>query len=153
MSPTKAPKANKLSPKKKRGPKPATVTRRSNELRIRFSNSHQLQDKLNTELHSIGLLHSFKLLTQSRRAAGVAPRVAPAEIGDGPTTQTAIDLVVECAGDSDLSATLGNIPALDPVVFQSCVQSAATKAGFSPTRIPASSSTSLSQVVQAVVGS
>jgi hypothetical protein len=122
--------------------KAASVTRKSNELRIRFTNSHQLLDKLHTEAHSISLLHSYHLLTKTAGTARAVARRSLAEIGDGPTTQTAIDL----------SATLGSIPGLDPVIFQSCVQSAATAAGFHPVSIPASTSTSLAMVVQAVVG-
>ena len=153
MTPNRRPKVTKTSPKKQRGPKPASVIRKSNELRIRFANSHQLLDKLHTEAHSISLLHSYNLLTKGRGKLQAAARPLTAEVGDGPTTQTAIDLVTNCAGDTDLTATLGDIPGLDPVVFQSCVQSAAVSAGFKPTSIPASSSTTLSAVVQAVVGS
>jgi hypothetical protein len=153
MNPKKKLKATKASPKEQRNPKAPSVTRKSKELRIRFANSHQLLDMLHTEAHSVSLVHSYQLLTKGGGRARTDARLSTADIGDGPTTQTAIDLVTNCAGDTDLSATLGDIPGLDPVIFQSCVQSAATAAGFKPTSIPASSGTKLSDVVQAVVGS
>jgi hypothetical protein len=151
MTPTRKPKASRASLKKK-GKQTASVVRKSNELRIRFANSHQLLDTLHSEAHSISLLHSYHLLTSDAGAGRATATPAAIEVGDGPTTQTAIDIVTGCASDTDLTATLGDIPGLDPQIFQSCVYSKATAAGFHPGTIPASSSTTLAQVVQAVVG-
>jgi len=150
MTPTRTPKASRASLKKSK--QAASVVRKSNELRIKFATSHQLLDKLHAEAHSVSLLHSYQLLKSPPRAKRAIASLAAADVGDGPTTQTAIDIVTSCAGDSDLTAKLGDIPGLDLQIFQSCVYSKATAAGFTPGSISVSSSTELADVVQEVVG-
>jgi hypothetical protein len=66
---------------------------------------------------------------------------------------TAFNIVIRCAGAVDLTKKLGDIPALNPLVFQSCVQAGVRSAGYKPDNFPASPSTTVLDVVNSVQGS
>ena len=149
-------KSGKKSSKRQGGPKSSSIQLRDSELRIKYSNSHDLLDKLQTAAQSVSRLHAYQSLAEAsggKAKAAVLPRLSQADLTEDLGSQAAIDIVTGCAGDTDLTATLGNIPGLDPVLFQSCVQSKVVAAGYKPASFSTSSSTALWQVAQAIQGS
>ena len=65
----------------------------------------------------------------------------------------AISIVTGCAnGEQDLNKKLSDIPALIPLIFESCVRAAITAAGFEPDGIPVSPDNTLLDVVNTIQG-
>jgi hypothetical protein len=79
-------------------------------------------------------------------------QVSQPEVPDVLGPERAFKIVTDCAGETDLTKKLGEIPGLDLVIFQSCVQTGIISNGYKPGNIPASPGTTLSDVLQAIQG-
>jgi hypothetical protein len=147
------PKGTK-STRKPSGPKSSPVSLSQNELRIKYSNSYDLLDKLQSLSQSVSRLHTHQLIANESEApvAGNILDYLSTDDIDVLGPERAIAIVTTCANDKDLSKKLSDIPGLDPVVFESCVETGVIKAGYKPDKIPASPSTTLWDVVQAIQG-
>ncbi len=124
----------------------------SGELKIQYSNSHDLLEKLFNLTQSVSRLHSHALL-----AGGVGLHAAPEDYATatsqdvlGPSA--AYDIVTGCAGETDISKKLSDVPGLDPAIFHDCVKTKIEAAGYVPGDIPASPSTTLWEVIVAIQG-
>jgi hypothetical protein len=143
------------SSKKVRVPKSSFVTIRKNELRIKYSNSHDLLDKLHRATQSVSRLHTHELLAYKTGASFTGnnlSHLSTSDIADVLGPENAYAIVTQCAGETDLTTKVGDLTGSDPVVFQRCVQQKVLSAGYKPGNIPASSSTTLWDVVQAIQG-
>jgi hypothetical protein len=123
------------------------------EVRIKYSDSHDLLEKLFGLSQSVSRLHTHALLANKpAKQINALDYMSEASIPDVLGPQRAFEIVTNCAGETDLTKKLGEIPGLDPVIFQTCVQSGVIGAGYKPGSIPASSNTTLWEVVQAIQG-
>jgi hypothetical protein len=141
-------------PKSKSTPKSNAISLTKKELRIRYENSHDLMNKLFQVTQHVANLHASQSLVTAAAARGkVLARFSPADVPNvlGPVNAGAI--VSSCAGSNDGNTVLGDISGLDLRIFQNCVQQGVIGAGFKPGVIPASSSTKLDNVIQAIAGS
>jgi hypothetical protein len=148
------PKKNKTPAKKQIGPTSSPVSLTKNEMRIKYSNSYDLLDKLQSLSQSVSRLHTHQLIAQQSGAAVAGNALDHLSSDDvdvlGP--ERAIAIVTKCANETDLSKKLSDIPGLDPIIFQSCVKTGVIAAGYKPDGVPASPSTTLWDVVQAIQG-
>ena len=147
---TKAPsKSRKASPQR-------SISLDKNELRIKYSDSHDLLDKLLGATRSISRLHSHQLLSakpNSTIASNVLTQFSSADAAPDLGPSAAFDIVTTCANRTDLNLQIGEIPGLEPTNFQKCVQDGVEGAKYVPVDFPASSSTTLWAVVQAIQAS
>lgn len=129
------------------------VTVGKSELRIKYDNSHDLLDRLQTIAQHVSRLHSHQLLAAKASVAATRDAIDQLSTADIPSVlgpQKASEIVSGCAGQSDITTKLGDIPGLDLRIFQNCVQQGVLAAGYTPPGIPASSSNTLWDVVVAI---
>jgi hypothetical protein len=143
------------APSKSRGStKSSAITFGKNELRIKYSDSHDLLDKLFGVTQSVSRLHTHQLRAARESGGTVASNaldhLSTADIPNVLGPSRAYDIVTECAGQTDLTTQIGDIPGLDPRIFQACVQKGVLSAGYKSGGIPASSSNKLWDVVVAI---
>lgn len=150
---TNAPKQR--TQRSSRAKKSKSVTISPKQITIQYSNSHDLLDKLFAVTQSVSRLHSHRLLAEaagSKITGSTIDYISTADIPDVLGPERAYAIVTTCAGETDLTKKLGDIPGLDPVIFQSCVQSGVIAAGYKPGNVPASPGTMLWEVLQAIQG-
>ena len=149
--------ASKQAKASAKAPTSNFLTLRRNELRLRFSDSHDLIDKLHRVTQTLSRLHSHQLLAANSIAGATSDdalaQLAASDIPDVLGPQKAYDIVTNCAGETDLTTKLGDIPGLDLRIFQNCVQQGVRSAGYKPGTIPASPTNTLWDVVVAIQGS
>ena len=131
------------------------VSLNKKQLVIEYADSHDLLDKLLTATQAVSRFHTHAILGADRNATSgpsFIDQVADLDVPDVLGPQKAYDIVTGCAGETDLSKKLSDIPALIPAIFQTCVQQGVIAAGYTPGNVPASPSTTLWDVVQAIQG-
>ena len=147
-------KSGSASSKRRGGSKSSPFTIGNNELRIKYENTHDLLDKLHSVTQTLSRLHTHQLLAhESKRVKGSPIHLSSADLPDVLGPVRAFSIVTGCAGEQDPNSKLGNIPGLDLLAFQSCVQQGVISAGYSPDGIPASASSTLDDVITAIEGS
>ena len=154
MAKKQVPKGRQGPPQPQSGSTASSIKLGKGELRIRFSDSQDLQDKLLSTAQSLSRAHTHMLLANSSGTdiqGGVLENATLTQSELGP--QKAFAIVTGCANETDLTKKVGDIPALNPLIFISCVQDGVTAAGCTPGNIPGSSDTTLWDVVQAIEGS
>jgi uncharacterized membrane-anchored protein YhcB (DUF1043 family) len=154
MAAKKSTKATKKPQKKMKKPS-SRLSLNKKKLVIEYADSHDLLDKLLTATQAVSRFHTHALLTSDQKQASSASflnQVADLDVPDVLGPQRAYDIVTGCAGETDLSKKLSEIPALIPAIFQTCVQEGVTDAGYVPGNVPAAASTTLWEVVQAIQG-
>jgi len=138
--------------KAKRNP----ITLNKNELRIKFSNLPDLQHHLNTVSHIVSSKAAHQLLAYESGATvknKLIDQLSSQDIPDLLGPFAANEIVTGCAqGEQDPSTKLGDIPGLDLLGFQRCVQQGIIAKGYKPGSIPATASTTLSAVMSAIQG-
>jgi hypothetical protein len=148
-------KNSKSAPKKKNGSTSGSTEIRNNELRIKYSDSYDLLHKLHTAAQYVSSKHTHQLLaheagkTVKGRAVDL---LSSADIPDLLGPGRAYTIVTGCAGEQDPNTKLGDIPGLDLLAFQRCVQKGVISAGYKPGPIPASASNTLDDVITAIEG-
>jgi hypothetical protein len=132
--------------------KPGFLSLRRNELRVKFSSSHDLLDKLHGVTQTLSRLHSHQLLAAApaRNLPNALSQLSASGTPDLLGPQKAYTIVTGCAGVTDLTTKLGDIPGLDLQIFQTCVRQGIISDGYTPGTIPASPSNTLWDVVTAV---
>jgi hypothetical protein len=150
-----ATRRKQISAKRKDSSLSDAIRLSKNELRIRFTDSHDLQNKLFHVTQHVANLHSSQALV-----AGAAARqdVLTRFSAEAPTSvlgqERASAIVAGCVGPQVLTTTaLGDIPGLDLLAFQGCVREAVLSAGFTPGVIPASPDNTIGDVIQAIASS
>src|SRR5258706_15615719 len=123
----------KKVPKVPKKPARPTTSKRSSSIKvspkqvtIQYSSSHDLLDKLFGLTQSVSRLHSHRLLAEaagSKIVGSALDYISTVDIEDVLGPERAYVIVTNCAGETDLTKKLGDIPGLDPAIFQSCVQS------------------------------
>lgn len=149
-----------MNKKKQRAPKrgkstPNPITLKNNELRIKYSNVHDLLHHLHTATQYVSGKAAHQLLAyeSGTTVKGTAlDQLSSADIPDllGPVAAT--NIVTGCAGEQDPNTKLGDIPGLDLLGFQRCVQKGVLAKGYQPDGIPATASTTLDDVISAIEG-
>lgn len=126
-----------------------------NELRIKYSDSHDLLRKIQSLEQFISSKHSHQLLAyetgnpvKGKTSNLITTEGVPNLLG--PTR--AYTIVTGCAGELDPNTKLSDIPGLDLLVFQRCVQKGVISAGYKPGSIPASPSNTLDDVITSIEG-
>src|ERR1700719_2800860 len=102
MKTTRRAAKGKASKKTKRGPKSGFLNIRNKELRIKYSNSHDLLDKLQTVSQSLSRLHSHQLMAQGAGAGATLvgdalDHLSTSDIPDVLGPERATTIVTECA--------------------------------------------------------
>jgi len=131
------------------------VSLNKKQLVIEYADSHDLLDKLLTATQAVSRFQTHAILTTNQKKASrpsFIDQVADLDVPDVLGPQRAYDIVTYCAGDTDLSKKLSEIPGLIPAIFQTCVQQGVSNAGYLPGNVPATPSTTLWEVVQAIQG-
>jgi hypothetical protein len=149
---TKSKAATKRPAKSAKASKPGFLSLKPNELRVKFSNSHDLLDKLHGVTQTLSRLHSHQLLAaaSARPLPNALSQLSAGGTPDLLGPQKAYTIVTGCAGVTDLNTKLGDIPGLDLKIFQTCVRQGIVSAGYKPGVIPASPSNTLWDVVTAI---
>jgi hypothetical protein len=123
------------------------------QLTVKYADTHDLLDKLQSLSQSITRLHSHALKSVAATIPGIAnpqQRLKLAADADVLGPSTAFDIVTQCAGETDVNKQLGDIPGLDSAIFQSCVQSGVARAGYKPLPFACDPSMTLWQVITAI---
>jgi hypothetical protein len=123
------------------------------QLRIKYSDSHDLMDKLLSVTHSVSRMHTRNILLPGVAGAKIRGGTLDSiSFNDPPTLgiAKALEIVSSCAGgEEDMTKKVGDVST--PIVFSNCVGSGVDSEGYKPPDyIPESPDTILLQVVEAI---
>lgn len=155
MSPKKRSLKKSKPARNKKSRISGSTTIRKNELRIKYSDSHDLLDKLQNVTQYVSSKHSHQLLAHEAGKlvrGNASDLISTADIPDVLGPARAYTIVTGCAGEQDPNTKLGDIPGLDLLGFQRCVQKGVISAGYKPGPIPASANNTIDDVITAIEG-